>query len=245
MKKSALILAGILLFSSGCSNENKTPEADDKLSTFVKVGDYVAYDAGSWEETDNDKTHLKSIPTKQGEFGGIHVGASKNDSTAETCYLEYHADMNGWRVLKVEDDKVTLIHAGTPACYYHGLGDGYQSESVTNLNNFISTEFVNSEYASSARSAECGDFFEDGTCEHASVGDLEDSTMYGVGGYYWLASTRVNVSLWFWSAYDEFFRGCNDHTLGIRPVVELKTDVLWTGEGDGQSSETAYQIKVK
>lgn len=239
-----VVILLIVLISVIFLSKDKEPKANDKLSSFVKVGDYVGYDAGNWNKEDNDSTHLSAVPSKQGQFGGIKAGSSKNDSTAETCYLNYHSSNSGWRVLNVKEGKVTLIHAGTPACYYHGLGDSYQQESVNLLNAFISEKFLNKTYAISARSAECGDFFKNGECEYASVGDLEDETMYAVGGYYWLSSTRVRVSLWFWSAYDEFFRGCNDHTLGIRPVVVLDSNVIWNGAGDGKTSDSSYQIAI-
>ena len=118
---------------------NITVYKTELLITKVKVGDYVAYDAGVWTET-------KARPTSQGEFGGYTKGEKKANSS-------YFGDnvltnLKGWRVLKIEGNIVTIIHAGVSEYYYHAYG--YTSESLAILNSRAISEYLNPIYATSA-----------------------------------------------------------------------------------------------
>lgn len=80
----------------------------------VAVGDYVAYDAGTWVET-------VGIPSSNGSFGGYTAGTNKGTSVNSTN-KSYKAPTNGWRVFSKTGSGatgvVTLISAGAPAQGY-------------------------------------------------------------------------------------------------------------------------------
>ena len=105
------------------------------LKGTLKVGDYIEYDAGKWEESDLAKitasggklngttTVTKDLPENQGEFGGFEIGDSRNSNS--THYLSEHTPRTeGWRVWNIDENtgEVTIIHAGYPEtlfCTYH------------------------------------------------------------------------------------------------------------------------------
>lgn len=198
------------------------------LSQVAKVGDYVAYDAGKWSNS-------ASKPEKSGEFGGYKNGASKSESVA--CSSGDNSTSQGFRILKVEEGVVTLVHAGTPECYYH---DGDSNEALTNISSRIYGQYYNSEYAQTARGLLCADlssFGVDETCSDTTVGDL----LVNVGSSYWLGSTADETQLSMVNNYGK--TGLSDQkALGIRPVVVLRTDLKVSG-GDGSSYKNAYQIE--
>ena len=103
------------------------------LDGTLKVGDYIEYDAGTWEEGDLEKirnsdgsptvTGSKILTSVQGEFGGFEIGDSRNSNS--THYLSEHTPRTeGWRVWNIDENtgEVTIIHAGYPEtlfCTYH------------------------------------------------------------------------------------------------------------------------------
>lgn len=198
------------------------------LSQVAKVGDYVAYDAGTWSNS-------ASMPEKSGEFGGYKSGTSKSESVA--CSSGDNSTSQGFRVLKVEEGVVTLVHAGTPECYYH---EGNSSEALTNISSRIYGQYYNREYAQTARGILCADlssFGIDENCSDAVVGDL----LVNVGSSYWLGSTADVTQLSMINNYGK--TGLSEKkALGIRPIVVLRADLKVSG-GDGSTYQNAYQIE--
>ncbi len=204
------------------------------LADKVKVGDYVAYDAGTWDKT-IDK------PTKHGEFGGYSINTSKN-SSVEWCYRESDkTTLKGWRVLTVDKatKTVTIIHAGQSECYYHGTTP---SDSVTKLNERAQNTYVDSKYASSAHALNYNE-------ARAITGNTlaTDNTLRTTGSQYWVAGydndfdgVYLNGVIADGSLYSHL--GINNK-FGFRPVVVLKSGILTTGQGpDKVGNDKAWQL---
>ncbi len=186
----------------------------DYLTTKAKVGDYVAYDAGIW-----GSNAVK--PTEQGQFGGYSQGQSKNASSA--CYYDA-PNLKGWRVLKKEDGKVYLVHASYPECYYHGTSP---SDSVKKLNERAQSTYVDGKYAESAHALN----YEEALAI-TGITSSTDKDLRATGDNYWIASaTNDGTRLWNADKFGGMYYINNDNmSMGFRPVIVLKSDVLTTGE---------------
>ncbi len=171
----------------------------------VKVGDYVAYDAGTWNNS-------KDIPATHGEFGGY----TQNKNRGESVICDNNStELKGWRVLKKESGKVYLVHAGQPECYYH---INNTTESISKLN-ARADEYKN-EYAESARSI-----------VQADIENLDaDNNLRKIGTYYWLANVYADTELYYIHS-DGKLNHYFSAVTGFRPVVELKSNILTTGQG--------------
>ncbi len=190
------------------------------LASKAKVGDFVNYDAGNWSST-------VSLPSSAWGFGGYTAGKSKNE-----CITPYSSYANtysgGWKVMSISETIVTLAHVGTPAAYYHSNTSNGAYTSVTNLNNFCSNNFVNSTYASSARSA--------------TQDDIWSGKLGATGSYYWLASASSATAL---------ARCTNGGTLqgwdasvraGVRPIVVLKAGIKTSGTASNGYGQTGWVL---
>ena len=212
------------------------------LAEKVKVGHYVVYDAGTWEED-------KNIPNRGSAFtfGGYASGASRNDGI--TCnYIsdeEYSKQMrSGWRVFSVEDDIVTLIHDGISMCYYHGYGNNTNDKSVEILsgnNESINFDYyLDNKYVSSVRilSKEDIDKFNH---EDSSYKKIENS-LISVGIPYWLASKGGTNFMWY---VTEGGMVATDQVgmYGVRVLVTLAKDVKTTGLTDDNKWILAMEDK--
>ena len=103
----------------------------------AKPGDYVNYtpDNEKWNATRDgvEETEVKT----QGTFNIYDVvtsnsanGLSKNESI--TCYrASYTTKYSGWRIMDVDSNgQITLIHGGTPECYYHAYNQSVASKEI-------------------------------------------------------------------------------------------------------------------
>ncbi len=197
------------------------------LADKVTVGDYVAYDAGTWSEN-------KDRPTSQGQFGGYNSGQSKNASV-EWCYQSiYKTTLKGWRVLKVAGNQVYLVHAGQPECYYHASG-GYSDASVKALNDRAKS-YMDGIYADSAHAMT----EEEAQAITGNTNATEDD-LRTTGDFYWLATKCNSNTLWL-----VYFTGLmygsdgRDYSWGFRPVIVLKSDVLTTGQDKDMFGNKAW-----
>ncbi len=148
----------------------------------VALGDYVAYDAGTWETT----VDSPSSSTGNATFGGYTEGQDKGTSVSGST--------SGWVVLSKTGSgstgKVTLISAGSPAYAYYSASSSNQSSFISSLNNFANNNFVNSDYASSARNA-----------VYSDLSSLSASSILRTTGEkYWLADA-VNTSIYTGSGF--------------------------------------------
>ncbi len=189
------------------------------LADQVQIGDYVAYDAGTWGST-------VAQPSSSYKFGGYKSGQSKN-LTVSCSSLS--VTLNGWRVLSIDKSskKVTIVHAGHPECYYHGSDS---SESKSKLNEHAN-EYKNS-YAESGRSINKTDV----------DAIASDNTLRKIGDYYFLATEYSTYDLYRVSHLGEYYTfGSSKGMDGYRPVIVLKSSVLTTGRGKDQvGNENAW-----
>ena len=174
------------------------------LSQSVKIGDYVAYDAGTWSTT-------AAVPTTNGNFGGYTSGSSKNSSVK--CRNEDTTTASGWKVLSISGNTVTIIHAGIPECYYHAATNA--TTAVSTLNNRARTTYMNS-FASDARMLSYNDY-------------NSNTSIQNIGSHYYIATAKDSTTLYYVS-YTGRLSGGSARANGVRPVVVLKSNVKTTGK---------------
>lgn len=174
------------------------------LASIVKIGDFVAYDAGNWGTT-------APVPTTNKNFGGYTSGASKNSSVK--CRNEDTSTASGWKVLSVSGNTVTIIHAGISECYYHAASSA--DEAINVLTNRARTTYMNS-FASDARMISLNDY-------------NSNSSIQNIGSHYYIA-TRKDATTLYYVSYSGRLSGGSERANGIRPVVVLKDTVTTTGK---------------
>lgn len=204
-----------------------------KAASSVKVGDYISYDAGNYTETEPyPDSSVNNV------FGGKTIGRSRNigvDCTNNLSLLGTQYD--NWRVLKIENDIITIVHSSTPECYKNhddGLLD------TNNLINHDYSEYVNDDLAVSAGIL-TKQLIEDNV-EDTSV--IIDSGFYENNQKILRCGTRyfipfVNPSNSEQIAYVQpggYIGGVGSAVYGVRPVVTLKNKVYITS-GEGTSND--------
>ena len=156
-------------------------------------------------------------------------------SVSKTCLNPYANQYSGWRVLSKNgsgiNGTVTLVHAGTPECYYHQVGQSAQS--LINLNN-IGKSYVNSALASTGRSMNCNDLkiYNSNACVNTVI---INNDIIKTGTIYYLASAFDNNLLWG-ANLDVDVASHASNTFGVRPVIELKPGIQKIGgQGTNES----------
>ena len=190
-------------------------KVNDYLANVANVGDYVAYDAGEWSEA-------AAQPTEQGKFGGNE--ANKNKGNSVTCD-GLTPTLKGWRVLSIDtaNKKVTLVHAGQPECYYQFYGHAEESKKL--LDERATNEYTN-DYAASAHAM---------TQAEAEI----DKDLRTTGTQYWLA-TPYNDDALYYVNHDGNIDYHYSDSYGFRPVIELKSNVLTSGQGKDMFDQKAW-----
>ncbi len=201
------------------------------LSEKVKVGDYVNYDAGVWEET-------VAVPnrSKAYTFGGYTEKTSRNNSV--TCDYN-NVKSSGWRVFSIDDGQVTLIQNGISMCYYHGYGSATNEKSLKILTgadeNINFDYYLDNKFGESVKilSKEDLDKYYNDDTSYKKI----DDTIVNVGNPYWLATKNGSYYLWYVS---ESGMVAVDHVgeYGVRILVTLKKDV----KTDGQNEKNIWQL---
>ena len=223
-------------FVKNSIGDTQTPTEEYYLVDQVEVGDYVAYDAGTWAETVGE-------PTSNATFGGYTAGTNKGMSV-NSYNNSYKAPTDGWRVFSKSGSGatgvVTLISAGTPAQGYHEYSGSLKREIITALNNFANTNFVNSRYATSARNATEDDFY-------------SSSELWNINSYYWLATideahSPIDGILYEWLYFIEddggFNSTCFAYAYGVRPIVTLRSGVKTNETADTEFlGQTCWTLK--
>lgn len=195
--------------TSTCLMEVHVVIEDNLLAKKVKVGDMVAYNAGNW-----DDDLIK--PTANGTFGGYKQGNSKNASVA--CRDGDNAG-SGWKVLSISGNKVTIVHAGIPECYYH---DSFKSNAnaVSTLDQRASV--YKNTFAESAR-----------MLKETDVANLaQDHAFRKINAYYYLSTASGTNELKFVTTSGRLTQG-GANAQGVRPVITLREDVRTTGQSNG------------
>lgn len=238
------ILLGIFvgLIGTGIINLHKdTGPIYYSLEEKLKVGHYVVYDAGNWDED-------KDVPDRKNSFtlGGYTKDSSRNDGV--TCnYLSDEDTSNkrsGWRVFSIEEGIVTLIHDGISMCYYHGYGNNTNDKSVNILSgndeNINFDNYLDNKYASSVRILSKEDI-DKYYGEDSSYKKIEDDII-SVGIPYWLASKQGTNFMWY---VTEGGTIASDQVgvYGVRVLVTLGSGVKTTGLTDNKEWILAIDAK--
>lgn len=192
-----------------CSVSVNVQIQDTSLAKKVSVGDKIAYDPGKWSEGNG------TVNNTNGVFSGYTANVSK--SIGVKCRgADDTATRNGWVVLSKTDTTVTIVHAGTPECYYHGRVSS--STAVNNLNTRAQS-YMNG-FAQSARAMNKADYDVNPTSNH-------------VGTHYYLATVKSSETLHMIALNRE--TGGSARAGGFRPVIVLKSNVKTTAKnGNGE-----------
>jgi len=184
----------------------------------AKIGDYVDYDAGTWDQD-------RIIPTRNEAFtlGGYNNGASRNKGI--TCNDKETLD--GWRIIDIGDEQITLISAGVVECYYLGYSSSGVSNSLEVLKQGQYNDYVSEEYAVSM-SYLTKDMVDKYMKEDVSYKTISDD-LIKIGEEYFLASGVTPYSLWYVSE-NGYVANYHVGLKGVRVVVALKEEIRTTGK---------------
>ena len=206
---------GIVKDSNGnvarCATASFVVEKGELLATKVKVGDYVGYDAGKWTETRTEKK-------TDGYYWGMQNGVSKQ--TGIKCDRNDISTRNGWMVLNVSGGRVTIIHAGTPECIYHGRTT-FDNVVTTMINRAAS--YVNNKYADGYTALSCSTAGFD--CNKSSY----SGSVFVTGTHYWVAQNSTNDTIYAITPKGSK-TNFNLKSFGLRPVITLRADVMTSGK---------------
>ena len=195
-----------------CSTPSFVIDKGDLLASKVAIGDYVAYDAGTWNE--NRPTEQKT----DGYYWGMKNGQSRQKGVK--CDTNDTGTRNGWMVLNVSNGQVVLISAGTPECIYH---DRTSPSTVINSMQNEAKKYINTNYAAGSTILSCNLAGFD--CNRSSY----SHTLFVTGTHYWIAQSSSNNTLNCVTP-----RGTKESyslkSLGLRPVIILRADVKTTGK---------------
>lgn len=228
MKKIILLL--FILLITGCNNKSNT-----LLYDVVNIGDYVDYPIGNYSNQEIGEYNNESRPKVHGEFSfyGISVGDSKSDTVTKGCYSDnFNEYRTGFRVISKKNGSVILVHAGIPLCYYHASGLRAK-ESVEKIDKFMKSIYFNEEYAQDIRGLKCEDVTIDETCNFEDDNINIPNDLYRLNDYYFFTTKYDNIRLWNYEVFIDDFGRSHDISFGVRPVIILKSDVLFingTGE---------------
>lgn len=128
-----------------------------------KLGDFVKYDAGDWNES-------SEIKDGEGYSFEYNQGESRNKSVYETTYT------GGWRVLKRQENKVYLVSAGIPF-KMRWYGNYKSPQTCFSAIKNECEKFVNNKYAEEGRSILLDE-----------KDDLKNSNTLTIGGEYWIVN---------------------------------------------------------
>ena len=209
------IVYGIVQDSSGkvarCSTPSFVVNTASLLYTKVKVGDYVNYNAGNWNETRSEKKI-------DGYYWGMQSGASKQ--TGVKCDRNDTSTRDGWMVFNVINNRVYLIHAGTPECIYHGK---VSTTTVITTMQERAKQYVDGTYAIGSTILSCN--LQGFNCQGSSYQD----NLYKTGTHYWVAKPESNDRIMNISPTGSA-QAYNLKSLGLRPIVILDEKVLTSGK---------------
>ncbi len=243
------------------------------------IGKYVKYspDNATWNATRDGVRETKGKTSRTfniyDEVTSSSInGKSKNESI--TCYNDsYTTKYSGWRIMDVDSNgQITLIHGGTPECYYYVSGQSIASKEILKVRATSAsnegegkawTKYGNSTYALSVHYMDSDDVniinYEENGNEDYSLWDYleknERGNCYNNTSSYCGGNTElINIGSYYWLAsanntYNLYAWypsnsswGANASSYGVRPVVVLKSDVK-LGTGSGAIGDE-YELEV-
>ena len=217
----------------------------------LQAGDFVNYSAGTWQAgeitalTNAGLYAGASLPTSSTlfKFGGFKAGDSKDASITTTDGGT--STYSGWRVLKVENGVITIVHAGTPEGYYHPLVTNYAYKSEYILSGGIrQTSYANGSNGRDWSMYEDGNLANPGTAHcmtydeaYAITGSKSstENSLRNTGSYYWLATASDDARLRD-VLIDGGIHNNSIKCFGLRPVVSLQSNVKVIG-GSGTDTD--------
>lgn len=219
-----------------CLTKNDFPKL---ISNVVKVGDYVSYDAGKWNNS------IATTAIEADSFGGYGSGNSKNSGLDCASSGSIVINNSGWRVSDINSSSkvVQLVHAGTPECYNKTTWGSIPTSTEVLFNRSYSM-YLNKEYATSASilTKEQAEKVQGSTI---AVGDGfydEYNNVLKAGGlYYFPNAPLTNANHLVYVQPGGYVSSMGSGLAGIRPVVNLKNSVYVTG-GTGTKNDP-YIIK--
>jgi len=211
-----------------------------KLAAVATRGDFVDYDAGTWNKSTDETLITKSggsvtwnstIPGynqgTQGQFLGFVDGGdrNKNSTPYSTSYTPFY---EGWRVWDINGDIVTLISAGHTETYYHDYGKANESQTIlqnrdctmyANGHSYVITEGTYKPHF--LTKAELDTWYQVNIDSNYSdtydvpsfptATDMPMITLVENGSYWWLASAYNSLNLNYVNPYKRGIRHLNDY----------------------------------
>ncbi len=196
-----------------CETPSFYIEKGELLSAKVKVGDYVAYNPGNWNE------NRPSEQKQDGYYWGMKSGQSK--STGVKCDSNDVSTRNGWMVMNVYDGKVVLISAGTPECIYH---DRVAAQNVVNVMYNEAKKYIDGKYAIGSTILSCNVRGFD-----CNANSYSNNPVFVTGTHYWVAQIGSNNMLNNISSSGAK-QGQTLRSYGLRPIIELNPSTMTSGK---------------
>ncbi len=225
-------------YEVSCDVKGNNGKIVNKSLKISPIGCYVNYNPDNpiWD-TDRDGVGLNNrgifnIYDEEKETSAN--GLSKNESL--TCYTDDldgiiygHNEHNGWRIMNVDSEtgQITLVHGGTPECYYLNYSYQGNQEDVKRLSIIATsiedegegkawTKYGNNELALSVHYMDRNDFDK---CPRSSHLELTNTN-----SFYYLANNGQNYAgLSYYVPLNKSYK--ISASWGIRPVIILKPNV--------------------
>ncbi len=196
--------------------EEYTPPQPSPAKDVVQIGDYVDYSAGIWTSneinslTDNelyDSGHYddygNNLDDEDGDsakvfaFNGFSTSSSKDSGVSTN---------SGWRVLKIENDIITLIHASCPERFMYNT-DGsdaslpfkaeYILKGSTNSDTYTASYFENQNIRKRDWSMYENNLAIDGSARCVTYDEINTisttNNLRAIGMNYWLPKCGIGI----------------------------------------------------
>lgn len=167
--------------------------------------------------------------------------------TNANCVTGSNNNNSGWRILSIDDNVVTIISGGTPECYNPSTFTDSGAASKTKIESLLS-DYLNTDYATSIRNFNGTDFLNITSINYSlcyNVSSEEcgnNNDLISTGSYYWLSDNYNTSTLYYWNPTNKYLSNTSNVSYGIRPVIELKSNITYT-DGSGSKSDP-YILKI-
>lgn len=230
-----------------------TPEVPENSATLANnyvdtmKGAYVKYGAGVWgpgsdaimKQLGKNGAKYENYsgtvaPNQQGQFGGFQqdtwaaTGASSSDENGQF----YVGTTPAWQILgKDSSGCIQLMSTYITEEYYHAYGQSSASESLLTGNGDRSFSIYENTLLAVAGSAHAMTKTEVDSLPNNNL--RKATTLPGMANStnsYWLGTSNTSSSMSYFpggSSLGHYYNNC----YGVRPVVSLKSDILYSGSG--------------
>lgn len=144
--------------------------------------------------------------------------------TASTNFTYRKTGFNPYKTLaETFSNKYTAVYANDTSVTYPSSS----SQTGTKTSGTLKVRALTKEDILSAASAMGAPISNWNTSLYLTAAKYQD--LFSVGAYYWLASARNSLALWY-VYYDGGVNSSYDGEYGVRPVVSLKSNIVATGK---------------